>query len=112
MSGSGPTVENRPELNRYELAVDGEVAFLTYRHRADQVVLSHTEVPELFRGRGYGSVLARHALDEARRSGKQVIVKCPFVTAWLRDHHEYDDIILARVAEDGDVNRQPPDAPR
>lgn len=107
-----PTVADRPDLNRYELAVDGEIAFLAYRKRDDNVVLVHTEVPELFRGRGYGGMLARHALDEARRDGKQVIVKCPFVTAWLRRHKEYDDIVIARVADDGAVDRQPPAGPR
>jgi len=107
-----PTVADRPELNRYEIAVDGEVAFLSYRRRDDHVFLSHTEVPESFRGRGFGTVLAKHALDEARRQGKQVIVKCPFVTAWLNSHHEYDDIVVARVAESGEVDRQPPREPR
>lgn len=112
MTDPAPTVADNTALNRYELAVDGEVAFLTYRRRNDHVLLIHTEVPGVFRGRGYGSILARHALDDARKSGKQVIVKCPFVTAWLKRHHEYDDIVVARVAEDGAVDRQPPSEPR
>jgi predicted GNAT family acetyltransferase len=112
MSEPESRVTDRPDLNRYELAVDGDVAFLDYRRRDDHVVLAHTEVPAEFRGRGYGSMLARHALDEARRSGKQVIVKCPFVTAWVGRHHEYDDIIVARVTDDGGVDRQSPDEPR
>lgn len=106
MSTETPAVTDNTALNRYELAVDGEVAFLAYRRNADHVLLSHTEVPDVFRGRGYGSVLAKHALDEARRAGRKVIVKCPFVTAWLRRHREYDDIILARVAENGDIAGQ------
>jgi predicted GNAT family acetyltransferase len=57
-------------------------------------------------------VLAKHALDDARNTGTHVVVKCPFVTAWLRRHHEYDDLIVARVAEDGAVDRQPPREPR
>jgi predicted GNAT family acetyltransferase len=112
MTEQSLTVADRPDLNRYELAVDGEVAFLTYRRREDHILLAHTEVPDAFRGRGYGGVLARHALEEARQARLQVIVKCPFVTAWLKRHHEYDDIIVARVAENGDVTRQPPDGPR
>jgi uncharacterized protein len=112
MTAPSPTVADRPDLNRYELDVDGEVAFLTYRRKPDHILLAHTEVPESFRGRGYGGVLARHALDEARTTGTHVIVKCPFVTAWLRRHHEYDDLIIARVAEDGAVDRQPPREPR
>ena len=94
------------------MAVDGDVAYLTYRRKSDNILLAHTEVPEVFRGRGYGSVLAKHALDEARKDGLGVIVKCPFVTAWLRRHHQYDDIIVARVAEDGAVDRQAPREPK
>ena len=112
MTDTTPTVADNTSLNRYEVAVDGEVAFLTYRRRNDHVILIHTEVPEVFRGRGYGGILARHALDEARKNGKQVIVKCPFVTAWLKRHAEYDDIVVARVAEDGAVDRQTPSEPR
>ena len=112
MSEPAPTVVDNTSLDRYEIAVDGEVAFLTYRRRNDHVLLVHTEVPEVFRGRGYGSDLAKHALDEARKAGKQVIVKCPFVTAWLKRHSEYNDIVVARVADDGAVDRQPPREPR
>jgi hypothetical protein len=51
-------------------------------------------------------------MDEARRTGEHVIVKCPFVTAWLRRHPEYNDIVVAKVKENGDVERQPPREPR
>lgn len=112
MTEPAPTVADNTALNRYEVAVEGEVAFLTYRRRNDHVLLSHTEVPEVFRGRGYGALLAKHALDDARKTGKQVVVKCPFVTAWLKRHSEYNDIVVARVAEDGAVDRQPPTGPR
>jgi len=112
MTSQSPAVADRPELNRYELALDGEVAVLNYRRKDDRIILLHTEVPEAFRGRGVGGVLARYAFEEARKAGHQVIVKCPFVTAWLRRHHEYDDIIIARVAEGGDADGQPPAEPR
>jgi predicted GNAT family acetyltransferase len=107
MSTTVPTIADNPKLSRYEMIVNGEVAFLSYRRKPDNILLSHTEVPEVFRGRGYGTLLAKHALDEARREGKQVIVKCPFVTTWLKRHHEYDDIIIARVADTGEIKRQP-----
>ena len=102
------TVADRPELKRYEIVIGDQVAYLTYRKNDDHVLLSHTEVPESLRGRGLGGVLAKHGLDEARRAGKQVIVRCPFVTAWLLRHKEYNDIVVARVAESGAVDRQPP----
>ena len=105
-------VEDRQESNRYEIEVDGEVAYLTYRRKPDHMLLAHTEVPESLRGRGLGQVLARHAMDEARNTGTHVVVKCPFVTAWLRRHPEYDDLVIARVSETGEVRRQPPTGPR
>ena len=112
MSASPPPVADRTDINRYEMEVDGDVAFLAYRRKPDHILLAHTEVPEVFRGRGFGGILAKHALDEARKASLSVIVKCPFVTAWLRRHHEYDDIVVARVAEDGGVDPQPPREPR
>jgi hypothetical protein len=95
--------------NRYEIIVGDQIAFLGRRRDASG---SSAPKPEGLRGQGLGQILARHALDDARRSGVHVIVKCPFVTAWLRRHNEYDDIIVARVAESGQVDRQTPDEPR
>jgi len=90
-------VVDRPELERYEIVVGDQASVLQYRRRDGQVILAHTEVPESLRNRGLASLLAKHALDDARRSGTRVIVTCPFVTAWLRRHHEYDDLIDAKV---------------
>ena len=112
MSDAIATVVDRPESNRYEIVIGDQVAFLTYRRGSDNWLLAHTEVPEGLRGQGLGDLLAKQALDDARRAGVKVIVKCPFITAWLRRHHEYDDIIVARVAESGQVDRQPPDEPK
>lgn len=105
-------VADRPENNRYEIVIGDQIAYLDYRRRDDHVILVHTEVPVTLRNRGLGTILAKHGLDEARRTGLEVIVKCPFITTWLRRHHQYDDIIVARVHEDGSIDRQKPDGPR
>lgn len=107
MPDAKPTVADNAGQQRYEIALDGHVAFLTYRRRNDSILLVHTEVPPAFRGRGFGQLLARHALDRARRDGHQVTVKCPFVTSWLERHPEYDDIVVARVQDTGEIERQP-----
>jgi len=86
-------LENK-DASRYEVEVDGEVAFLAYERRRRSIVLVHTEVPPSLRGRGLGGVLARHALDAARAEGMRVIVQCPFVQAWLRDHPGYSGVVL------------------
>lgn len=112
MTDETPIISDNTALNRYEIAVGDQVAFLTYRRRPGSVLLAHTEVPVSLRGQGLGQALARHGLDEARQTGEHVVVKCPFVTAWLKRHPEYDDIVVARVAESGEVDRQPPRQPK
>jgi predicted GNAT family acetyltransferase len=83
-----------PSRNRWEARVSGVLAgVLAYRSDDGWTVLEHTEVDAAFEGRGVGSRLARTALEEIRGAGGRVVVECPFVRAWLRRHHEFDDII-------------------
>jgi predicted GNAT family acetyltransferase len=89
-----PVVREDRDASRYEVEVDGEVAFLTYERRRRSIVLVHTEVPPALRGRGLGEVLARHALNAARAEVTRVIVQCPFVQTWLRDHPGYSDVVV------------------
>jgi predicted GNAT family acetyltransferase len=106
-------ITNNEEKSRYEIVIGDQVAFLDYRRRGDSIVLLHTEVPVALRERGLGRRLAKHALDQARRDGLGVIVKCPFITTWLKRHREYDDIVVARVHDTGEIERyQPPEGPR
>jgi len=88
-----PRVHDNIALHRYELETADGVAFLDYRRRDGIIVLVHTQVPEPLRGRNLASILARHALDAARAEGRRVVVRCPFVAAWVRRHPDYEDII-------------------
>jgi predicted GNAT family acetyltransferase len=88
-------VHNRPQ-HRFELGIEGSDAFATawYRDDADgHRVLTHTEVPAEFSGRGIGSRLARAVFDEARASGIKLVLKCPFMAAWFARHPEYGDVV-------------------
>ena len=82
---SADVVDN-PAAQRFELALDGETAFLQYERSPGALVLVHTEVPEAFRGRHLGDVLVKAALDAADQQGLRIIAVCPFVRAYLRKH--------------------------
>jgi predicted GNAT family acetyltransferase len=90
------TVHDAPELHRYEVIVDGDLAgFAVYEDRADGVrVFTHTEVSDAYEGRGVGSALARGALDDVRASGRQLVARCPFIAAFVRRHAEYQDLVV------------------
>jgi len=80
------------ERSRYEIATEAGTAFLAYRRSERAIALVHTEVPEALRGRNLANLLARYALDGARRDGLRVVVRCPFVSTFIRRHPEYGDL--------------------
>ncbi|MGO4666950.1 GNAT family N-acetyltransferase [Bosea sp. 2RAB26] len=86
-------VIDRPDLNRFELAVDGGLALAYYRLDANRVVLTHTEVPQELSGQGIGSRLAKGTFDLIRASGRKIVLRCSFMAGWASRHPEYDDII-------------------
>jgi len=86
-------VTNNEKQQRYELSVDGLLAISQYERRGDEIVFTHTEVPEALEGRGVGSALARAALDDARAKHLTVVPQCPFVRAYIGRHREYLDLV-------------------
>jgi len=71
---------------RFELEVDGQVAFLNYERSDGALTLIHTEVPAALRGHHIGDSLVKGALAAARREGSRIVAVCPFVRAYLRKH--------------------------
>jgi uncharacterized protein len=88
------TVVHVPERRRYELrAGDRVLGHCEYNLVGDAVMFTHTEVEETEEGRGHGSMLVRGALEDVRAQGKQIIPMCPFVTAFVRRHPEYVELV-------------------
>jgi hypothetical protein len=88
------TIFNNKERQQFQVKTDGELASLEYRLYEGNIVLMHTEVPELLGGRGIGSALAEYALNYARANGLPVKVYCPFVAAYIKRHPEQQDIVV------------------
>jgi predicted GNAT family acetyltransferase len=80
------TVVRNEELSRFEIDVDGETAFLTYKDTGKRLVLIHTEVPEELEGRGIASAIAKAALEHARADDRVVVPICEFVRSYLDRH--------------------------
>ncbi|MGJ7511581.1 GNAT family N-acetyltransferase [Variovorax sp. GT1P44] len=92
------TITNKPEQHRYEAAIDGKLAgYCEYNLLSEAVMFTHTEVMPEYEGKGVGSAIARHVLDEARSQGKHVIPVCQFIAGWIRKHRDYADLVRADV---------------
>lgn len=90
---SAEEVRHNEEEKRFELETDGLLAFSAYKRRNGTIVFTHTEVPEVLEGKGFGNALARAALDYARRHELRVIPRCRFIAAFIQRHPEYQDLV-------------------
>jgi uncharacterized protein len=87
-------VHNNPDANRYEAIVDDKLAGIAvYRLTPGRVVFVDTEVCNIYQGQGVGGALAKAALDDVRRQGKQAEPLCSFIAAYIRRHPDYVDLV-------------------
>jgi uncharacterized protein len=86
-------VRNNKAQSRFELDVEGAIAFANYRLKPAAVIITHTETPPALRGRGIASELVKGALELIRTDNRKVVAGCGFVANYLSAHPEYADII-------------------
>lgn len=91
---SDHTVIDNAENKRFELTVDGQIAYLEYMQAGDNLVLSHTEVPEGLEGRGIGSSLVKHVLEKLKAEDRKAIITCPFAISYIKRHREYLSVVF------------------
>jgi uncharacterized protein len=87
------TVRDNKAQSRFELDVEGGIAFANYRATPSAVIITHTETPRALRGRGIASELVKGALALIRADGHKVMAGCGFVVDYLEKHPEYADLV-------------------
>ncbi len=87
------TVTHNENAQRFEVGIDGLCAFMTYSRFPGRIVYTHTEVPRPLEGQGLAAKLARAALDFARVNDLRVVPLCPYVSRFIREHPEYQDLV-------------------
>lgn len=80
---------------RYRMAAgEGQWAELTYgRGEAGEMVIDHTFVPPVARGKGLAEKLTLRAVADARAEGLTVVPLCSYVAAQFRRHPEWSDLL-------------------
>jgi len=76
-------VLHNPEQRRFEVALAGGVAELTYTLGPGTLSITHTYVPRAFEGCGIAGRMTQAALDYARHEDLKVIPLCSFAASYL-----------------------------
>ena len=86
-------VRHNERARRFESGSESELSRLDYDLRAEILDLYHAEVPPHLEGRGIASAITKTALEWARVNRRKVKPSCPFVSAYIRRHPEYSDLL-------------------
>jgi len=86
-------VRDNPARNRFELDLGDGFAFADYRRTPGTVTVLHTEVPPSHQGQGIAAQLVTGMLGLIRQRGEKVVSRCSYLTAFLKRHPEYGDLV-------------------
>ncbi len=75
--------------HRFEMDVEGRIAFIDYKQSGKKLYLVHTEVPSQLEGKGVGSALVQKTLQYIEEHHLQFVPYCPFVQSFLQKHPEW-----------------------
>jgi len=87
-----------PERRRFEARLGPRtIGFTQYGKRDDMIVLLHTEIDPSVEGQGFGSRLAAGILADVTSRPLSVVVRCPFIAAYVERHaDEYPSVEVRR----------------
>ena len=86
-------VRDNKAQNRFELDVEGAMAFANYRLAPSTEIITQNETPRPLRARGVASEMVQCAQELIRADGSKVVAACGFVVDYLRKHPEYADLV-------------------
>jgi len=68
------------------------LAEMTYSVAGSRVIIAHTHVDDVLRGKGAGAQLVRAAVDWARAENVKLLPLCPFAKSVFDKTPEYADV--------------------
>jgi len=88
------SISDNTAHKRFELEVDGHVAFADYRREGNVLHIPHVEAPTALRGTGAAGKLMQGVAEHAREHGLKIHPICGYAAAWLQKHPEFDDLVV------------------
>lgn len=86
-------VHDNTHEQRFELALNGGMAFADYRREGERIILPYVEASPELRGTGAAGRLMEGIMQIARREDRKVVPICGYAVSWMRRHEEYHDLL-------------------
>lgn len=87
-------LKNNKAANRFEMLFEKHLSVIEYEIKGDVIALLHTEVDPALEGRGAGTAIVEKTLKHIEDSGLQLLPLCPFVSAYINRHPEWERIVV------------------
>lgn len=90
------TKQNKSSIFHYYMGIDevGTIEFINFGNGYTRI--THTELHEYYRGKGYGSIMVLALIQYFENEDKKIIYECPYAKNVAIDHNKlvnvsYDD---------------------
>lgn len=91
-------VKNDKE-RRFEMKLNGKSAYIEFfQIDNSKIYLTHTKVPEEYRGKGYGKELVKKALEMISEQDMSVVPHCSFISSYIKKHPKYKRLLDRSVS--------------
>lgn len=91
-------IEHLTEPNRGEYRImqgDQVGAYMKFSRLERLIILHHTEVRPLLRGKGAARTLLNYAANDARKRQLRIMAVCPFSRKTMEGNPEYADVYVS-----------------
>ncbi len=88
-------LEQTDTRGSFYVELDGKrAAFMEFSKAGnDRIIISHTDVSDVLRGKNAGKQLVAAAVDYARKNNIKIVPLCPFARSVFNKVKEYEDVL-------------------
>lgn len=81
------------KLSRFELEVEGHIAFIEFEISGENYALTHTSVPYELRGKGIAGILVKKTFEHLEAEGKTMSPFCTYIHSYVKRNQEWKPMV-------------------
>jgi len=86
-------MKNNTEKSKFELEVDGHLAYASYKIESGVLFIKHVEAAPELRGKGAAGHLMKKIMEFVISKKLKVKPICGYANAWIRKHKEFHALL-------------------